>query len=100
MADAPLHNLNDLLAELEESAVSTSQGSFVKMEDIRRLLKEKADASAKAIADATETPPPRTLEQARAAAKRDPDLIKSFADRPQDAGRAIAAQEPQPASRP
>jgi hypothetical protein len=100
MADSPLHNLNDLLAELEETAVTTSQGSFVKMEDVRRLLKDKADAATKAIADAADSPPPKTVEQARARAKEDPELLKQFAGRPQDAGRSIAAQEPQPASRP
>jgi hypothetical protein len=98
MPDSPLHNLNDLLAELEETAVTTTQGSFVKMEDVRRLLKDKADASAKAIAEAADAP--KTVEQARAAIKKDPDLMKQFEGRPQDAGRSIPAQEPQPASRP
>jgi len=100
MADAPLHDLNELLAELEESAVSTTQGSFVKMEDIRRLLKDRSKAASEAKDDEAENPSPKTVEQARAAAKRDPDLAKLFEDRPQDAGRSIAAQEPQPASRP
>ena len=100
MPDTDLHNLNDLLAELEGTAVETSQGTFVKMEDVKRLLKMRTDAAEKSKEAAAELGPLKTVEQARAAIKRDPELLKSFAGRPQDTGRAVAAQEPQPVSRP
>lgn len=96
MPDPPLHNLNDLLAELEDSAVTTTQGSFVKMEDVRRLLKDRADATSKA---SDGEPPPKTVEQARAQIKKDPELLKQFEGRPPDLGKSIPAQEPQSSSR-
>ena len=100
MPETDLHNLNDVLAELEGTAVETSQGTFVKMEDVKRLLKVKNDAADKDKKAAAEVGPLKTVEQARAAIKKDPELMKAFAGRPTDAGRAIAAQEPQPVSRP
>lgn len=93
MPDIDLHNLNELLAELEGTAVETTQGNFVKMEDVRRLLKVKADAKEADAKTAKEIGPLKTVEQARAAIKKDPELMKAFEGRPTDAGRSVAASE-------
>jgi hypothetical protein len=97
MPSNDLHNLNDLLAELEGAAIETSQGSFVKVEDVRRLIEKRTAAREEQV---SQGPPPKTLEEARARIKADTELMKSFPKPPPDAGRAIAAQQPQPASRP
>lgn len=91
-----LHNLNDVIEELEGLSIKTSQGSFLKTEDVRRLLEKKKAAGA--IQD-KEEPKPKTIEQARSQAK------KFLADQtdlpaPREPGRAIPASEAQPVSRP
>jgi hypothetical protein len=62
-----LHNVNDLVLELEGLAIRTSQGSFVKMEDVRRLAEKRQQA--KEI-DAEAAPEPKTMDQARVQAKK------------------------------
>lgn len=93
MPDTDLHNLSQLLAEIEGISVKTSQGSFVKVEDVRRLIDKKKAAGPPTAEDL------KTVEQAREAIKRDPDLIKAFASAPQEPGRAVPASEPQSSSR-
>lgn len=91
---SPLQLSDELISQLEGVAIRTSQGSFVKMEDIRRLAGEKKDASA--ISEAL--PKPKTLVQAREAAKK--LLAETFGEQgPRDPGRALPATEPQSPSR-
>lgn len=59
--------MNELVSELEGMAIRTSQGTFVKMEDVRRLVDKRK--SADAITSEAE-PKPKTVEQARAQAKQ------------------------------
>jgi hypothetical protein len=91
-----LSNLNDLMAEIEETAIRTSQGSFVKLDDVRRLMEKRT----KAREDEQLLPQPKTLEEARAAVKRDPEVMKHFPAALPQAGSAVPANEPQSASRP
>lgn len=93
MPDTDLHNLSQLLAEIEGISINTSQGSFVKVEDVRRLIDKKRGTERPTSEDL------KTVEQARAAIRRDPDLLKAFANAPQEAGRAVPASEPQSSSR-
>lgn len=62
-----LQNMNDLIEELEGIMIKTSQGEFVKMEDVRRLVDKRK--SAKAITETENKPEPKTVEEARARAK-------------------------------
>jgi hypothetical protein len=87
-------NINEVMAEIEKLAIHTSQGSFVKLDDVRRLAgtinpeEEKSDIPAR-----------MTPEQARQAVKRDPDIMAQFPRTPQEPGRSVSAQEPQSPSR-
>jgi hypothetical protein len=91
-----LLNINDVMAELEGLAIRTSQGSFVKQEDVRRLLEKRQQATA--IETKTE-PAPKTIEQARSQAKKFLADVH-VGDKPlPNLGRAIPAAEPHPPSR-
>jgi hypothetical protein len=61
-----LHNLNDMLAAIEDLGVETSAGTFVRMEDVRRLALERKIAETEAHPD---EPQPKTWLEARSAAK-------------------------------
>src|SRR4051812_42885815 len=62
-----LHNLNELVDELEGLSIRTTQGSFVKMEDVRRLAEKRKAATT--ISEEAE-PKPKTVQQAREQAKK------------------------------
>lgn len=94
-----LQNVNDLMGELEGAAIRTSQGTFVKMEDVRRLIEKRSAANA--IEDKAE-PSPKTVEQARAQAKRYLAEAAEKAGLPKptpNLGKAIPASDSQPPSR-
>lgn len=96
MASDDLHNLDDVLEALEGMSIKTSQGSFLKTEDVRGLIEKRKAANA---IQGEEEPKPKTVEQARSQAK------KFLADQtelpaPREPGRAIPASEAQPVSRP
>jgi len=87
-----LHNVNDLVLELEGLAIRTSQGSFVKMEDVRRLAERRQQAKA---VDEKAAPEPKTMVEARAQAK------KYLAEQPglpqlPNVGRAVPASDSRP----
>jgi hypothetical protein len=88
-----LHNLEDLLKELEGAAIRTSQGSFVKMEDVRRLIDERNVD--RAIGDSVDFKG-KTFREAHRAIKEDKVLIPP---KNPTVGRAIPAQEPHSPSR-
>jgi hypothetical protein len=92
-----LSNINEVMALIEEKAIRTSEGSFVKLDDVRRLLdaqKQEAEEQKK-----SDIPERMTAEQARSRIKKDPEIMKDFQPTPREPGRAIPAQEPQPSSR-
>jgi hypothetical protein len=92
--DDSLHIPDEVIEALEGMAIRTSQGSFIKMEDVRRLAQKRQEA--KAIEKA-EAPRPRTVEQARQLAK---DFLKEKGiTGTSNPGRSLPASEPQPPSR-
>jgi hypothetical protein len=95
MADNLL-NINDVMAELEGLAIRTTQGSFVKQEDVRRLLEKRQQALE--IEDKAE-PKPKTVEEARAQAKKYLAEVNVGPKPRGELGRSIPANEPQPPSR-
>jgi hypothetical protein len=94
MAD-DLHNASELIEELEGLSIKTTQGSYVKMEDIRRLIEKRQ--AAQEVTD-EEKPNPKTLDEARAGAKK--YLIEKIGKPPvREPGKALPATDPQPSSR-
>lgn len=94
--DDNLLNINEVMAELEGLAIRTSQGTFVKQEDVRRLLEKRQEARA---IDAKEAPAPKTLEQARSQAKKYLAEVNVKDKRLPELGRSVQASEAQPSSR-
>jgi len=93
--DDSLHIPDEVIEALEDMAIRTTQGSFVKMEDVRRLAQKRQEAKA---LDRATAPRPKTVEQARALAK---EFLKEkgiTAGTP-SVGRSLPASEPQPPSR-
>lgn len=84
---------DDLIAELEKLAMRTTQGSFVRIDDVRRLIAEQNAPEVE-----PDEPPPKNILEAHGQAKR--YLERENGPRLPDLGRAIPATEPQPASRP
>ena len=91
-----LHNLNDLLGALEGIALQTSQGSYVKMEDVKRLIEERN--TAREIDAAEPKFKGKTFAAANQAVKRDP-AFAGMNPGPREPGHSVSAQEPQPPSR-
>jgi hypothetical protein len=89
-----LQNVSDLVEELEGLAIRTSAGSYVKMEDVRRLIEKKQATNA--VDEAL--PKPKNMHEAKSQAA---EMLKKtgFGQAKPDAGKAVAASEPQPSSR-
>lgn len=84
-----LHNHDELIGELNKRAIRTTQGSYVKMDDVEELIKKRAQAEA--VNEAT-APAPKTVEAAREQAKK---FLKSQdfgPNRPLEPGRSVSAQ--------
>lgn len=86
---------DDLIAELEGVAMRTSNGSYVKLDDVRRLMEKQAAPEEPSKDD---EPPPKNLIEARGQARR--FLERENGKAPINPGRALPAAEPQPVSRP
>lgn len=85
-----LHNLDDVLEELEKKAITTTQGSFFKKEDVVELIERRKKANAVDLASA---PKPKTLEAAREGAKKFlKEALGDEANGPREPGRSISAQ--------
>lgn len=84
---------DELIAELEGVAMRTSNGSYVKLDDVRRLMEKQS-----APDEPREEPAPRNLIEARGQAKR--FLERENGPAPANPGRALPATELQPVSRP
>jgi hypothetical protein len=91
-----LHLVDELVTELEGLAIRTSQGSYVKMEDVRRLIDKKKEADS---IQGKEIPERMTVDEARGMAREHLKSVKFGPQSPQEPGRSIAASEPQPSSR-
>jgi hypothetical protein len=86
----PLDNVNEVLDELKGAALQTSQGSFVRIEHVERLLKKRTEAREAAAIERAEEPPPKTLAEARRRAAR--DLKENFpSSGPREPGKSVNA---------
>lgn len=94
--ESDLHLLKEVIEELEGLAINTSNGSFVKMEDVRRLAAKRQEAKEVTAA----LPAPKTMVEAKVQAKEFLATQNGLKNDPREPGRAIPATEPQPASRP
>jgi hypothetical protein len=90
-------NINDMMALIEEKAIRTREGSFVKVEDVRKLLNDQEKQQEEEAK--SNIPSEMSVEQARARIKKDPEITKLFPKTPREPGKAIPASEPQPSSR-
>jgi len=88
----------DMLSQLEGMSVRTSQGSYVRVDEVRRLMKKRQE---KAEIEEKAEPAPKTLYQAREQAKRFLQE-QGIGKAPPDAGRSLPASDPNthPVSRP
>jgi len=86
--DDTLHNSDDLIAELDRMAIRTSQGSFLKKEDVVELIEKRKKANA--VEQAT-APKPKNLDEARSQATK---FLKeqNGIQPPREPGRSISAQ--------
>lgn len=83
-----LHNLDDMLEELDAKTIKTTQGSFVKKEDVVELIEKRKKATA---IDTAAAPRPKTIEEAREGAKKFLTEQNGLPD-PREPGRSISAQ--------
>jgi hypothetical protein len=82
-----LHNPNEALAALEGMTITTDDGtSYVRMEDVRRLMTQRKAEEEEAQ---PEGPTPKTWEQARRAAKA--HLLETTPPPAPQLGRAVPA---------
>jgi len=83
-----LHNLNTMLDEISGLAIETSQGRYVSVEDVRRLMVQNE------IEEAVEpgVPPLKTWDEARYAAGE--YLRSEWGPEPLKLGRSIPASSP------
>ena len=89
-----IRNLNEALEEIENISIQTSMGSYVKTEDVRRLLAEKREVVEKELKDRLELRIPyrMTPERARRMAMRDEELRERHKPSgPREPGRAVPA---------
>jgi hypothetical protein len=95
----PDENLNDALEQLEGLAMRTSQGSYVKLEDVKRILEKRKVEGELEEEEKDQNPPPKTFREAKKAIRGNKELMASLGTKgPQEPGRSIAAG-PQPSSR-
>jgi hypothetical protein len=68
----PLDNVNEVMEELKGAALQTSQGSFVRVEHVERLLKKRQEEAQRRKEERLEEgPPPKTFADATRRAARD-----------------------------
>jgi len=80
-----LHDLNEALAVLQDMSITTSDGQYVRLEDVRRLM---AQQEIETMAD-PEEPSFKTWEEARYAAAK--MLKEELGPQPPRLGRAVPA---------
>lgn len=84
-----LQNTDELLRELDKLTIKTSQGSFVKKEDVENLIKRRKEANA---VDKATTSERMTVHQAREGAKKFLDEQGFGQQGPSEPGRSVSAQ--------
>jgi hypothetical protein len=89
-----IRNLNEALEEIENISVQTTQGAYVKVSDVRRLLGEKREVMEKELEDRIERRIPYRMspERARRMAMRDETLREEHKPSgPREPGKSIPA---------
>lgn len=76
MANDGLHNLQNALHALKQSAIRTSQGTFVKLDDLQKLIDEEGEHLTKETID--QLMGPRTFEAAKARIAADKEIMGQF----------------------
>jgi hypothetical protein len=84
-------DLDELIQFLDQSSISTSQGSFVSVENVRKWVEGQ---QAKALEGAGQ-PRPKTMVQARRVAARDEELFPKKKPTFHEGGASVPAREPQ-----
>jgi hypothetical protein len=88
-----LHNLDAALAEIQKLAISTTQGEFVRVDDVRRLLAEqRADQVGREISSTFLGP--KTMTQAKRQVKQDESIMENFQRQPRNLGKSIPVAPP------
>lgn len=77
---ANLHNLQTAMEQLEKSALRTSQGTFVKIEDLKQLMEEQDEELTEE--NLNRILGPRTFAQAKARIQKDPEIMGQFPNDP------------------
>lgn len=85
-------DLDRALEFLEKSAVQTSQGSYIKMEDLKKYLQSEDELEVQLREG--DGPKPKTMVQAKRMAARDKELFPK--QPPREPGRAISANPHSP----
>lgn len=85
-----MENLDEVMEAAEKASIRTSQGSFLRVDDLREILHEKTKET-EAMRQAQ--PKPRTMNEAKQQAMRDPELREKLAGsgRMQEPRRAVQA---------
>jgi hypothetical protein len=92
-----MSDLDDVLKELELIGMRTSQGTFVKVDAVKKILQKKLEVREEEEEKRREQgPPPKDFSVAKERAKGDPDLWKDFKTGPREPGKAVPASEGQP----
>lgn len=87
-----IRNLDEAIEEISRIAVQTSQGAYVRVEDVKRLLEEKRDVLEAELKDKPPVPFRMTPERARRLAMRDEQLREAHRPGgPREPGRSIPA---------
>lgn len=86
-----LNDLNETLEALSKLAISTTQGEFVRMDDVKRLIRERNAAAS--IEKKVEQKAPKTMVQAKQAVLKDEEVMKNFPPPQRAAGKSLSAQD-------
>jgi RNA recognition motif-containing protein len=85
--------LDEALEVIESLSMQTTQGAYVKVSDVRRLLTDKREVMEKELEERIERRIPyrMTPERARRMAMRDDDLRETHKSPPREPGKSIPA---------
>ena len=75
-------SLDEVLEALGDKLQRTSRGSYIKVDDLRELMEQRAEEKRGDRTKQTDVLRPRTFEQARVLAQSDPDFMERFKKAP------------------
>jgi len=90
-----LRQVNEALKELKKRAVQTKHGSYVRLSDVEELVAGQKEVTREETQERIQRGRIKTVEQARMAVKRDPELMEFFEGKgSKEPGKAIPASPP------